>query len=190
MYAFSPIGIITFFCGKAHVEHSRTRYKNLKTVHLLPLSFCWYFAIFPFIQASAKENFLQNWFFKETLPLHFLCGVSPIPLLLAKGLSGLSNLTLFSSYFYLQNSFQDSPVQSWKKWKQQKRILHVNLAHQEIAVWWYSLSVAHLIFVIALTKPAWSSLISYLSMKCLAQEHFPREMAVLGHHLKWKNEMS
>jgi hypothetical protein len=29
---------------------------------------------------------------------------------------------------------QDSLVQSLKKWKQQKRILHVNLAHQEIAV--------------------------------------------------------
>jgi hypothetical protein len=41
---------------------------------------------------------------------------------------------IFLQYFSCKNSFQDSLVQSWKKWKQQKRILHVNLGHQWIAV--------------------------------------------------------
>ncbi len=92
VYAFSPIGIVTFLCVKAHVEHFRPGYKKLKSADLLPLSFHWYFAIFPFIQASAIEHFLQNLFFTETLPIQFLCGVLSIASLLAKGLSGLSNI--------------------------------------------------------------------------------------------------
>ncbi len=117
---------------KKHVEHFRTGYKNLKSEDLLPLRFHWYFAIFPSIHAI--EYFLQNLFFTVSLPLQFSCGLLSIPLLLTKGLSGLSTLTFFPPIFQLQNSFQNSPVQSWKKWKQQKRILHVILAHQEIAV--------------------------------------------------------
>jgi hypothetical protein len=89
-----------FVCGKTHVKHSRYGYKNLKSADLLPLSFRWYFAIFLFIHASAIEYFLWNLLlFTETLPLRVLCGVLSIPLLLAKGLLMLSNLTLLSFNF-------------------------------------------------------------------------------------------
>ncbi len=99
--AFSPIGIITFICGKAHVEHSRCGYKNLKSADLLPLISWWYFAIFPFIRTSAIEYLLRNFLLlTETLPLQVSCGVLPIPLLLVnKWLPGLSVLTLYSFNF-------------------------------------------------------------------------------------------